>query len=148
MSPIAIGISLPLYSSILALGRSTILLAMSGSLILLEWTLGVTFVMMYGFTGAALTQLIIVPMFTYVYKLVLFRNGITVKIARNIGAQFFVALLVVAVISFVKKYMIVNLLSVCGLAVMSLVLFSVFMWIIDKPSLFEIRDYLMKAIRK
>ena len=148
MSPIAIGISLPLYSSILALGRSTILLVMSGWLILLEWTLGVTFVMMYGFTGAALTQLIIVPLFTYVYKMVLARNGINVKILRNVGAQFIVASLVVVVISFLKKFIIVNLLSVCGLAVMSLSLFMVFIWILDKPSVLELKEYLMKSIIK
>lgn len=148
MSPIAIGISLPLYSSILALGRSTILLVMSGWLILLEWTLGVTFVMMYGFTGAALTQLIIVPLFTYVYKMVLARNGINVKILRNVGAQFIVASLVVVVISFLKKFIIVNLLSVCGLAVISLSLSMVFIWILDKPSVLELKEYLMKSIIK
>ncbi|HEU0265205.1 MAG TPA: oligosaccharide flippase family protein, partial [Geobacterales bacterium] len=64
MSPIAIGVSLPLYCSILALGRSYILLIMSALLIIFEWSLGVTFVLMYGFVGAALTQLIIVPLFT------------------------------------------------------------------------------------
>ena len=148
MSPIAIGISMPLYSAILSLGRSGVLLAMTGSLIIFEWSLGVVFVVLWGFTGAALTQLVIVPLFTYVYKVVLSKNGIHINITKNIVSQFLLSLLTVAAIIYLKGFFVVNLVTVSLFLVISLILSAGLFWLFDRSTFLELIDYFMKAIKK
>ncbi|MGD0280269.1 MAG: oligosaccharide flippase family protein [Smithella sp.] len=148
MSPIAIGISMPLYSAILSLGRSSILLMMSGSLIIFEWTLGVVFVILWGFTGAAMTQLVIVPLFTYVYKVVLSKNGININIIKNICPQFIISSFTTVVIIYFKGYLLVNLLTICMLTTISLMLFAGLCLLFEKDSLLELIYYFIKLIKR
>ncbi|MBI5903957.1 MAG: oligosaccharide flippase family protein [Deltaproteobacteria bacterium] len=83
-SPFVIGIMLPLYSGILALGKSGILMKMAILLLCLEWGLGVPFVLAFGFNGMAFNQPIIAMVFLFVYKRVLAGEGIRVEILKNV----------------------------------------------------------------
>ncbi|MEI6807379.1 MAG: oligosaccharide flippase family protein [bacterium] len=93
-SPFVVGIMLPLYSAILALGEAKTLLKMSVLLLLLEWGMGVPFVILFGFSGVAFSQPVIAVIFFVVYKRVLDVSGVPVHILRNIRFQCAAAILV------------------------------------------------------
>ncbi|MBF0499251.1 MAG: oligosaccharide flippase family protein [Candidatus Riflebacteria bacterium] len=82
-SPLVVGVFLPLYSAILSLGKSRVILHMTELLLVLEWVLGVPFVMKFGFVGLALNQPIIALIFFFVYKKALAMEGIFPNIISN-----------------------------------------------------------------
>ncbi len=84
-SPLAVGIFLPMYSGILALGHSRLILSMTGLLLVLEWGLGVPFILRYGFVGLAMNQPIIAAIFYFVYKRALAKEDIRPRILANVG---------------------------------------------------------------
>lgn len=148
MSPIAIGISLPFYSAILALGRSSILLKMSTCLILFEWGLGVALVLLYGFTGAALTQLVIVPLFTYVYKVVLRRNGIYTSVIKNIVLQTILSAVTAIIVLLIKNIININVFSLVMIASISFCSYLFLVFIFKRDNFLELSEYLLKAVKR
>ena len=90
-SPLVIGIILPMYSAILALGNSRVILWMMILLLLLEWGIGIPAVMYSGFNGISFSQPIIALLFFYLYRTVLLREGVMVDTFRNIRYQAFAA---------------------------------------------------------
>jgi len=85
--PLAIGVMLPMYSAILSLGRSGIILKMSMGLLVLEWGLGVPLVWAFDFNGVAFSQPLIAALFYFVYRRVLRRNSVRPELLRNIRPQ-------------------------------------------------------------
>ncbi|MCM2267379.1 MAG: oligosaccharide flippase family protein [Elusimicrobiales bacterium] len=92
-SPLVIGVVLPMYSAILALGRSGIVLKMMLSLFVLEWGLGVPLVMFFGFNGIAVSQPFIALLFCFVYLRVLHSESVQVSVLINIRVSLISALL-------------------------------------------------------
>jgi PST family polysaccharide transporter len=86
-SPMAIGIMLPMYSAILALGNSMVLLWMVVLLLLLEWGIGIPAVLYAGFNGISFSQPITTLIFFYIYRKVLLRAGVKVATFKNIRYQ-------------------------------------------------------------
>lgn len=96
-SPLVIGFMLPLFSAVLALGKSMVIMRMTVLLLLLEWGLGVVFVVASDFNGIAFSQPFIAGVFFYIYNRVLVREGVVTDVLRNTRKQFFAALFAAAV---------------------------------------------------
>lgn len=90
-SPLIIGLVLPMYSAIVSLGRSEIILKMTVLLIFLEWGLGVPFTIVFGFTGISMNQPIISSIFFFIYRRILRNMGVVIRVRPNIGPQFLAA---------------------------------------------------------
>lgn len=86
-SPMAIGIMLPMYSAILAVGNSRVLLWMMFLLLLLEWGIGIPAVLYAGFNGISFSQPVITLTFFYIYRIVLIREGVVLSTCKNIKYQ-------------------------------------------------------------
>jgi O-antigen/teichoic acid export membrane protein len=86
-SPMVIGIVLPMYSAILSLGNSKVLLWMTVLLLLLEWGIGIPAVLYAGFNGISFSQPIIALIFFYIYRAVLLRERVVVATFKNIRYQ-------------------------------------------------------------
>ncbi len=91
-SPLVVGVMLPMYSAILALGKSGIVLKMMAALLVLEWGMGVPLVMTFGFNGIAFSQPVAAALFYFVYRRVLRSESVKIAVFRNIRASFFSAL--------------------------------------------------------
>jgi O-antigen/teichoic acid export membrane protein len=148
MSPGGIGVFLPLYSAILSLGNTRILLFISLFLVAAEWGMGVYFVIHYGFTGVAFSQLILVPLCTFVYYLVLQRNRVHVRIFSNIGLQLTAAVLVIAVICLTKTYYRPTCINTGILAGLSGFMYLLFIRVSRRALLDEFREYLSKMVKR
>jgi O-antigen/teichoic acid export membrane protein len=144
ISPVCVGIFLPLDSAILALGQSRILLIKIITLIIFEWGLSVPFVIYFGFTGVAMTQPIVTLLFTYVDCIILRKLKIRPRILINIIWQLVVAVIVCLVVKYLAKYFNVNLLSLIILSVINFGLYLILMYIVNKKSLFELKEYVAK----
>jgi O-antigen/teichoic acid export membrane protein len=148
IAPGFIGIFLPLYSAILSLGNSRILLTFSTCLVFIEWGLGIPFVMKYGFIGAACTQPITIFIFTLIYQYVLKRHGLRVEIFNNTYRCFFVSLLLLAVIKIVlQSYIHVNLFTICLMSLMSCFFYVATVYLVNKNAIVEFWEYLKLAVR-
>ncbi len=90
-SPMMAGIALPMYSAILALGRSGIVLKMMLTLLALEWGLGVPLVVIFGFDGIAFSQPLVAGLFFFVYRAVLKVESVPVRTLANIAPQLLAA---------------------------------------------------------
>jgi PST family polysaccharide transporter len=148
MSPGGIGIFLPLYSAILSLGNTRILLFISLWLIAAEWGMGVYCVIHYGFTGVAFSQVILVPLCTYVYVLVLRRNRIYVTILANIGWQAAAAVLTIAALSMLKTHFTPDIFGVGILASFAGLLYLTSIRLSKRILLDEFWEYLVKMVAR
>jgi len=141
IAPGFIGVFLPLYSAIMSLGNSRILLIFSIILIAIEWGLGLPFVMKYGFVGAAYTQPITISIFTLVYWLVLKKHGLLISIISNTYKCFFVSLLTMIVARFTQTTLEVNFIGICISSTMAVIFYLITTFLINKASLYEFYDY-------
>ena len=145
-SPLIIGVMLPMYSAILAIGKSKILLKMMGALLVLEWGLGVPFVLKFGFIGIAFSQPIIGVVFYFVYRLVLRGERVRIAIGRNIKWQFFVAVVTGCICKVVAMHIQTNLVTVLGMFCVSIIIYLGIMYVLKKNLIEEFRDYLLQVI--
>lgn len=146
--PMVVSIASPLYSAIMAQGRPSILLIISSLFILFEWGLGVVSVVLLGFTGAAMTQLIIVPLFTYFYKWILQKNNINIKIFINVIYKIVAVLLSVCVVVYMKKIIVVNLMTLAIMSLVSIAIYLFAMLLMERASLLEFGEYFKKIREK
>ena len=144
LSPGFIGLFLPLYCGILSLGKSRILLLMTIGLIVFEWGLGIPLVLKCGFTGVAMTQPVTIPIFGYIYYLVLKRHDIEVKVIRNIKWQFITAILSAALVKFTMVFFEANVLSVGFVGVVGLLVYYLSVTFCDTTLKVEMLDYFRK----
>jgi len=146
-SPMGIGLFLPLYSGILSQGNARVIMYLIIGLVIFEWGIGVPCVLKFGFVGVAMTQPITASLNTYLYQLVLKRNGIRINVIRNIMPQLFAAVIAGLGIKYVVSWLMVDFLSLgvllsAGVITYLLILFSVKKEIID-----EFIDYSKSIIR-
>jgi O-antigen/teichoic acid export membrane protein len=146
-SPLVIGIMLPLYSGIVSLGKSGMLMKMAILLLFLEWGLGVPLVLMFGFTGIAYNQPIIAGIFLFVYKKILFREDVGVVIGKNILYQGYAALLTGVAIKFLRMLVPSNLIMLILLTLAGGVLFLCLLYFFRKAIVQEFRMYLFEVLK-
>jgi len=144
ISPICVGIFLPLDSAILALGQSRILFIKIIILIIFEWGLSVPLVIYFGFTGVAMAQPIVTVLFTCVDCIILRKLKIRPRILVNIVWQLVSATIVCLIVKYLAKYFAVNLQSLFMLSVVNFALYFILIYILNKKALFELKEYLGK----
>ncbi|MBW4054017.1 MAG: lipopolysaccharide biosynthesis protein [Proteobacteria bacterium] len=140
VSLVGIGIFLPLYTGVLALGNSHILLFLSIFLVGAEWLIGVVFTLKYGFSGVALGQFLLVPFCTFVYVMILRSSFVEVKFIRNVLPQFTTAFFLTVAILQLKKKFSVNLFSISLLSAVLLLCYFFIVLVFNKNLKNEILD--------
>ena len=144
-SPIIIGVMLPMYSAILALGRSNILLKMMSALLLLEWGMGVPFVILFGFTGIVLNQPITATIFFFIYKDVLRKEGVMLSISKNIKWQLVVSIVLGLVIKAASLQININFFTLIMLFLLGSLGYIMIVYFTKKEMFSELRRYLLQS---
>lgn len=144
-TPLMISVMLPMYSAILSMGKSAVLLKMTVLLVLLEWGLGIPFVIQFGFTGIALNQPIITGIYFFIYRRILKTEGITVALLESIRWQFVGALLTVAITRGVAFFLPVNAFTLPMLCFGGMLIFAGLMWLASERMVAELRSYVRTA---
>jgi O-antigen/teichoic acid export membrane protein len=147
-SPLMIGIMLPMYSAILSLGKSMILLRMTVILLFLEWGLGVSFVMSSGFNGIAYSQPIITGIFFVIYLKCLKRQNIVLRFVANLLPQLYIAVCSGVITWLIIRQMQDGLLTVvmCGFFGIGLYAFGI-VWF-QQERWIEFHDHLKIILEK
>ena len=145
-SPFVIGMVLPLYSGILALGKSGILMKMAILLLFLEWGLGVPFVLAFGFTGIAFNQPIIAVVFLFIYKWVLAGEGIPIEILKNVWNPILASFIVGIAVKLAAGWLTINLLTLGILFVLGGALFLALQYMFRKEVILEFRAYTVEIL--
>lgn len=127
LTPAGIGIFLPLYSALMAAGTATTLLRLVVVLTVIEWTLGIALTTTWGFAGVAMTQLVTVPLFTFLYWWLLQRMNIRARVVENVAWQLLVSLIIVGLLRTLRhdhlSLPMVLLFSVCAMIVYGAIMF-------------------------
>ena len=145
-SPFVIGIALPLYSGILALGKSGILMKMAVLLLCLEWGLGVPFVWAFGFNGIAFNQPIVAMVFLYIYRRVLAGEGVSVEILKNVWNPILTSCIVAVAVKLASGWLAVNLQNIGILFVLGGSLFLALQYMFRKDVIVEFYGYTMEIL--
>lgn len=147
-SPGMIGIFLPLYSAIISLGKSRVLLVLTIMLILMEWGLGVPFIIYFGFNGVAMTQPLTATLFSWIYVLILKREGIDVKVIPNILWQLMTALFTGLLIKIFMSFTPVNGYTLFIAAFSGLAVYVILMLILRRKLLDEFIEYAKNIVAR
>jgi PST family polysaccharide transporter len=145
-APLTIGIVLPMYSAILSLGKSSVILKMSTLLLFLEWGLGVPFILLFGFTGVAVNQPILAIIFFFIYNNVLKNNNITVSVTKNVIFQLLLAVSSALIIKLIAAAIHVNLIILLILMLAGFFMYILGVFIFKKSILLEFEDFIKTAI--
>lgn len=145
-SPLIIGIMLPMYSAILALGKSKILLKMTFVLLCLEWGLGVPFVITFGFTGIAMNQPVIAFFFFIIYRSVLKSDGIRLSIFSQIQWQFGLAIGAGALVKVFAAHVHLTLLTLPVVFLSGCGLFAASMYFTQRETAEEFKNYALTVV--
>jgi len=143
-SPLFVGVMLPMYSAILALGRSAIVLRMMGVLLVLEWGLGIPLVMIFGFSGIAFSQPVIAALFFFVYRSVLYSESVKISVFRNIRASFFSAMAAGAAAKILMSFLGAAPLTLAAAVIAGAVVYTAAVWALEKQVLLEFRENFLK----
>lgn len=145
-SPGIIGIMLPLYSAILALGRSAVLLKMATFLLVLEWGLGVPLVLKYGFNGISFSQPIIAAIFYVVYQRILVNDMVRIAVTKNIYLQFVAAILAGMAAKAVIAAFPLSIVSLIASVVLGCAVYAAVIFLVKKRLLLEVVKYLKEIV--
>ncbi len=145
-APFIIGIMLPLYSAILSLGKSNILLKMASLLLILEWGLGVPFVLKFGFNGISFNQPIISLIFFFIYKHILSEDKMHVAVFKNIYSQFIAALLSGVLVKAVMIMLIASVVTLIALFAIGGIFYVIFIFFLKKDMMIEVIQYIKEII--
>ncbi|EHP87105.1 polysaccharide biosynthesis protein [Geobacter metallireducens RCH3] len=143
-APLMMGVTLPMFSGILSIGKSKIILAMSLALIGIEWGIGAPLVTRIGFTGVAVTQPISYIIFTVVYKHVLRRQRVRVNVVRNAYLNLLIAALMAAIVWYAKGGLVTSLPALVAFAGMGLVVYLLLSFMLNRGTLKESLRYFRK----
>lgn len=143
-SPFVIGIMLPLYSAILSLGRSEILLKMASVLLMLEWGMGIPLVLTLGFTGVSITQPVVALIFFMIYRRILISHKVTPAVFINILPQLVSSVVVVVSLKFVATLLPVNFVSLFALCILGTIVYGGVVWLAKKEMILEFIEYTKK----
>jgi O-antigen/teichoic acid export membrane protein len=141
-TPFLMGITLPMASAIFSLGQSKLMLIMTIILIAIEWGVGVPAIIKMGFTGIAITQPISYLLFIFLYRYVLYKQQIKLKLLNNILFQFSSALLAGIILTYCKALFSINILTILVQTVIGYGCFISIMYLVNKSLLKEFREYL------
>lgn len=147
-SPFIIGFMLPMYSAILSVGKTDILLKMTAVLFLLEWGMGIPFVIRFGFNGISFSQPIIGLFFYFVYRRVLLKEGVSFSLLRNIRYQLIAALISGIAIKIVAMLININVPILAAVALIGVTLFAGIIYILNDTIWFEFKSYLVEVVKK
>jgi len=147
-SPLLIGVLLPMYSAILAIGKSKIILKMMVVLLILEWGLGVPFVLKFGFNGIAFSQPIIAVLFYFVYRQVLRTEQIIIETTKNIKRQFFAAVVTGVLCKLTTVFIHLNLATLLVMFGTGMLFYIGLTYLFNKDMFKEFSEYLLKVIGK
>ncbi|GFE60322.1 oligosaccharide flippase family protein [Geobacter sp. AOG2] len=140
-TPLLMGIALPMFSGILCLGKSNIILAMTVVLVAIEWGIGAPLVLKFGFVGIAVTQPITYILFVLVYKWLLSRNSVEIRVIPNVASNLLVTLTMVAVIELIKGLFVPNLIFVILVSAASATLYWGLSYILNRQNMTEAISY-------
>jgi hypothetical protein len=139
---------LPMYSAILSLGKSTILLKMTFILLCLEWGLGIPFVINFGFTGIALNQPIIAALFLIIYRTVLKSEDITLKIFDTIKWQFALAIVTGIIVKISAQHVHLNIVTLSTLFLSGCLIFAGLIYAMQRDTALEFKNYALSIVGK
>ena len=143
-APLFVGVALPMYSAILALGKSGIILKMMVVLLLLEWGLGVPLVMAFGFNGISFSQPVIAVLFCFVYRRVLYSESVKISIFRNIRVPLLPALGAGLMAKVVTYFFAGTPLTLAAVVFMAAAVYIAAVRVFEKAALLEFRENLFK----
>ena len=143
-SPLVIGVLVPMYSAILSLGKSGIILKMMVALLVLEWGLGVPFVLLFGFNGIAFSQPIIAVPFYFVYRRVLSGENVHIFLIRNVKWQFISAAVTGLLCKLVTLHIYTTLITLPAVFCVGLLVYAGMMSVLDKKVFGEFIGQLRK----
>ena len=146
-SPMITGVVLPMYSAILALGKSKIILKISIFLLFLEWGTSVPIIILFGFTGIALNQPVIAILFFFIYKHVLLREGIRLKVSHFTSCQLVAAIVVGIILKLICLNSYINLFILIILPFIGIIVYLVIIYLINKNSINQLKGYIPKILR-
>lgn len=141
-SPLMIGMMLPMYSAILSLGRSGLLLRLTFLLVLLEWGLGIPFVIAFGYTGIAMNQPVITTIFFFVYRRMLSREGVVPAIVDSVWRQLLAALFAAVLIRLIAIMGTVTAVTLPIYVVAGLLIFAGLIFMTGKKLVTEFKENL------
>jgi O-antigen/teichoic acid export membrane protein len=145
-TPLMIGMMLPMYSAILSLGKSGLLLKMTVLLVILEWGLGIPFVMQFGYTGIALNQPIITGIYFFVYRRILQAEGVSPEFGKNVWRQLTAALLVTVTVRGIAFFLPVTAVTLPLFGLGGLLLFIGVMYIVAKSLVMELSEHVAVVV--
>lgn len=140
-TPLMMGITLPMFSGILSLGKSKIILVMNLALIGIEWGIGVPLVVNFGFTAIALTQPISYVAFTLVYKSVLRHHQVEVNVLRNVVRNAAVAVATGTLLFMAKETLVASMMTLILSSACGLLLYLALSFLMNRQTLDESRSY-------
>jgi len=146
-SPFIIGIMVPMYNAILALGRSRILLKLAILLFFLEWGLGIPLVLRFGYTGIAMNQPVIGFIFFFLYRAVLRKEGIHVALWKNILPQLCSALLAGILVKGASTLVAASASNIVLLSVFGALVYLTVIYLTAAPLLREFVNYAGQILR-
>lgn len=147
-SPLVIGFMLPMFSALLALGRSMVVLRMTVLLLFLEWGLGIFFVTISDFNGIAFNQPIIAGIFFCIYHRVLAKEGVHLRVWRNIMHQLGAACIASLLVGAIARQFPPNLLLLIISGILGLGLYGAVLLLLKRALLAELIEYLAKIVKK
>lgn len=142
ITPLMMGITLPMFSGILSLGNSKILLMMNLVLIFIEWGLGVFFVLEVGFVGISATQPISYLFFTLVYRYILRKHGINVNILKNVSGNILATTLMAITLWYLKGTFISSIYGIVLFSFMGVFIYCLLSFLLNKKIFDESLDFI------
>lgn len=140
-SPFIIGIMVPMYNAILAMGKSSVLLKLGVLLLFLEWGLGIPLVLRFGYTGIAMNQPVIGFIFFFLYNAVLKKEGVRLSLWKNISPQLFSALFAGILVKGASMLVAVNATTIVLLSIFGILVYLAAIYLIAGPLLREFVNY-------
>jgi len=147
-SPLVIGFMLPMYSALLALGKSMVVLRMTVLLLFLEWGIGILCVTLTDFNGIAFSQPVISGIFFVIYYRNLAREGVFLDVWCNISGQLGAAAVTGLLAGMSARQFSPTILSLVLHGAFGLLVYGVCLTLFRRPLLLEFREYLEKIVRK
>lgn len=147
-SSLMIGIMLPMYNAILSLGKSRVILGLNFLLLLLEWAIAIPCVISFGFVGIAVSQPFLHLLFYVLYKMVLRREQVPLRIWANVKGQALASGAAMMAVEITGRAISVNFAGLLGRFGLGVIVFLILMRFIDGGALAELRDYLGQLAKR
>lgn len=145
-TPLLMGVTLPMFSGILSLGKSNIILAMNVVLIVIEWGIGASLVLKFGFVWIAVTQPISYVLFAFIYKRVLRMHNVKVNIIPNVIHSALVSTVMAISVIYAKRLLVTGLMSICLCSLFGILIYFCLSCLVNRQILREAKIILSSFI--